>query len=97
MLVGSQVVTCELSYEQGFNWGYYGTHYRVRLYPPFGVCLYKEYNLTGFNHQKKRLLIFELRTKFRLGGTYRGLYTVLGGGPIMGHTTISSRAHITKP
>ena len=34
-------------------WGYYGTHYRIRLYPPFeyGV-LSKEYYLTGFNHQK---------------------------------------------
>ena len=36
-------------------WGYYGTHYRVRLYPPFGYSIsYKDYNLTGFNHQKKR-------------------------------------------
>ena len=33
--------------------GYYGNHDRVRLYPPFGYSiLYKEYNPTGFNHQK---------------------------------------------
>ena len=31
----------------------YGTLYRVRFYPPFGYStLYKEYNLTRFNHQK---------------------------------------------
>ena len=31
-----------------------GTQYRVRLYPPFGYSiLYKEYDLTGFNHLKK--------------------------------------------
>ena len=36
--------------------GYYGTQYRVRLYPPFGYrILYKEYYLTRFNHQKKLL------------------------------------------
>ena len=35
---------------QYFILGYYGTHYRVRLYPPSGYrILYKEYN---FNHQK---------------------------------------------
>ena len=35
-----------------FIWGYYGTQYRVRLYPPFGYSiLYKEYDLTRFNHQ----------------------------------------------
>ena len=40
-----------LSYEQYVIWGYYGTHYRVRLYPPFGYSiLYKEYYLTEFNH-----------------------------------------------
>ena len=34
----------------------YGS-YRVRLYPPFRYSsLYKEYNLTGFNHQTKRYL-----------------------------------------
>ena len=38
-----------------FIWGYYGTQYRVKLYPPFGYSiLYNDYNLTGFNHQKKR-------------------------------------------
>ena len=26
-----------------FIWGYYGTHYRIRLYPPFGV----EYFILG--------------------------------------------------
>ena len=37
---------------QYFILGYYGTHYRVRLYPPFGYrILYKEYN---FNHQQKQ-------------------------------------------
>ena len=37
-----------------FLGGYYGTQYRVRFYPPFGIfsILYKEYNLTRFNHQK---------------------------------------------
>ena len=36
-----------------FFWGYYGTHYRARLYPSFGIkYFYKEYNLTRFNHQK---------------------------------------------
>ena len=29
--------------------------------------------------------LHELRTKFRLGGTYRGIHGVLGG-PIMGYT-----------
>ena len=24
-------------FESYFIWGYYGTHYRVRFYPPFGV------------------------------------------------------------
>ena len=33
-------------------WGYYGTQYRVRFYPPFGYSFYEEYNLTRFNHQK---------------------------------------------
>ena len=34
--------------------GYYGTQYRVRLWPPFGYSiLYEEYYLTEFNHQKK--------------------------------------------
>ena len=34
-------------------WGFYGTQYRVRLYPPFGCSvLYKEYYLTRFNYQK---------------------------------------------
>ena len=38
---------------RAFIWGYYGTHYRVRLYPPLGYSiLYKGYNLTGFNHHK---------------------------------------------
>ena len=33
--------------------GYYGSKYRVRLYPLFGYSiLYKEYYLTRFNHQK---------------------------------------------
>ena len=33
--------------------GYYGTQYRVRLYPAFGYSiLYKEYYLTRFNHNK---------------------------------------------
>ena len=42
-------------YESYFIWGYYGTKYRVRFYPPFGYSiLYKEYYLTRFNHQKKR-------------------------------------------
>ena len=36
--------------------GYYGTQYRVRLYPPFGYSiLYKEYNLARFNSQKTLL------------------------------------------
>ena len=36
-----------------FICGYYGTHYRVRVYPPFGYSiLYREYNLTRFNHQR---------------------------------------------
>ena len=39
--------------EKYFIWGYYGTHSRVRLYPPLGYnILCKEYNLTRFNHQK---------------------------------------------
>ena len=34
-------------------WGYYGTQYRVRLFSPFGYrILYKEYDLTRFNHQQ---------------------------------------------
>ena len=42
-------------------WGYYGTQYRVRLYPPFGYSiLYKEYNLTRFNHQKNTTLVLML-------------------------------------
>ena len=33
-------------------WGYYGTQYRVRLSSPFGYSiLYKEHDLTRFNHQ----------------------------------------------
>ena len=33
--------------------GYYGTQYRIRLYPPLEYSiLYKEYDLTRFNHQK---------------------------------------------
>ena len=41
------------SIEQSFIWGYYGTQYRVRLYPPFGYSiLYQEHNLTRCNHQK---------------------------------------------
>ena len=36
-----------------FYLGYYGTQYRVRLYPPFGYSiLCKEDYLTRFNHQK---------------------------------------------
>ena len=36
-----------------FIWGYYGTQYRVRSYPPFGYSiLYKESYLTRFNHKK---------------------------------------------
>ena len=36
-----------------FYLGYYGTHSRVRLFPPFGYSiLYAEYYLTGFNRQK---------------------------------------------
>ena len=36
-----------------FVWGYYGTHYRVELCPPFVyTILYKEYYLIRFNHQK---------------------------------------------
>ena len=34
-----------------FVWGYYGTQYRVRLYPPFG-CSILYYYLTRFNYQK---------------------------------------------
>ena len=30
------IIICP-STEQPFIWGYYGTHYTVRLYPPFGV------------------------------------------------------------
>ena len=38
---------------RSFICGYYGTQYRVRLYPPLGYSiLYKEYDLTGFNHQE---------------------------------------------
>ena len=34
------------------SWGYDGTQYSVRSYPPFGYSIpYKEYNLTGFSHQ----------------------------------------------
>ena len=37
-------------------WGYYGTHHRARFYPPGEYSiLYKEYNLTRFNHQKEPL------------------------------------------
>ena len=44
------------SLEKYFIWGYHGTQYRVRLYPPFGYStLYKEYYLTGLNHQKTLL------------------------------------------
>ena len=44
------------SAESYFIWGYYGTQYRGRLYPPFGDSIvYKEYNLTRFNHQKTLL------------------------------------------
>ena len=33
--------------------GYYGTQYRVRFYPFLGYSiLYKEYDLTRFNHRK---------------------------------------------
>ena len=38
-----------------FYLGYSGTQYRVRLHPPFGhSILYRDYNLTRFNHQKNR-------------------------------------------
>ena len=38
--------------------GYYDTQYRVRSYLPFGYSiLYKEYNLTGFNHEKKQSIL----------------------------------------
>ena len=37
-------------------WWYYGTQYRVRLYPPFEYSIsHKENNLTGFNDQKTLL------------------------------------------
>ena len=36
-----------------FIWGDYGTQYRVRLYPPLRYSvLYKEYDITRFNHLK---------------------------------------------
>ena len=34
MITGGYVAT---TIEQYFIWGYYGTQYRVRFYPPFGV------------------------------------------------------------
>ena len=49
-------------------WGYYGTQYRVRLYPPFGYSiLYKEYYLTRFNHQNNNT---QMNLGFRLKGVY---------------------------
>ena len=51
------ILACSLSCsdEKYFIWGYCGTQYRVRFYPPFGVILilYKEYYLTRFSEQKK--------------------------------------------
>ena len=41
------------------------------------------------------ITIYELRTKVRLGGTYRGLYTVLGGDVLRDILQIQSRALIT--
>ena len=41
--------------------GYYGTQWRVRLYPPLGYnILFEEYYLTRFNH-KKTLPILQSR------------------------------------
>ena len=49
---------------------YCGTQYRVRLYPPFGYSiLYKEYYLTGFNHQKSATHVAFLSLEFSLEGS----------------------------
>ena len=46
-----------LYYSSGsFIWGYYGTHYIVRFYPPFGVSiLYKNLILLGLTTKKSLL------------------------------------------
>ena len=45
--------------------GYYGSHYRVRLCPPFGYgMLYKDYTLTRLN-DKKTLLKWEYGLLFQ--------------------------------
>ena len=46
------------TFEWYFILGYYGTHYRVRLYLPFGYSIsYEEYNL----HQKTLLIWFRVQ------------------------------------
>ena len=56
---------------------YYGTQYRVRLFPPFGYSmLYKEHNLTRFNHQNSTT---QVQTAYsNHGNRFGDLYTYVG-------------------
>ena len=49
MLRGAWDLRFKVQLSSSFIWGYYGTHCRVRLHPPFGyTSLYKECNLIAF-------------------------------------------------
>ena len=59
---GGNTITCQKQLSS-ILFGYYGTQYRVRLYPPFKYSiLCKEYNLTRLNHQKNTTQLSPKRT-----------------------------------
>ena len=79
--LGFRVAIFGVSLEEGNN--SFDIHYTRRLR--------QEVLLLHLNRKiETQQLSYELRTKFRLEGTYRGLCRVFSGGPIKGYTTITT-------
>ena len=70
-----------------FSTGYERPHNLARSHPSSCCFVLVGMEMQAYLIRPPHENSHELQTKFRLGGTYRGLYRVLGGGPIKGYIT----------